>query len=691
MTPATPAPKTHDGKFRAVVFDWAGTMVDFGSFAPMGAFVRAFASFGVAVDIADARKPMGARKWDHIAAMLAEPHIAARWQAAQGSAADAAAVDRVYQVFVPMNEAVAADYATLVPGALETVQWLRARGLKIGSTTGYTRSIMERVLPVAAAQGYAPDNLVCADDLPEGRPGPLMMMKCFVDLAVYPPQAVLKVDDTEPGIAEGVAAGAVTVGLALSGNEAGLSVEELAALSEAERDAIRARATALLRAAGADHVIDTVADLPALIERLEAEREALALAAAPGASRQDAPPNAPQDAPRNTRQNSPLPAPRLGEPWLLTPGPLTTSFAVKAAMLRDWGSWDDDFRAMTRRLRAGLIDLLGAGREDYDCVPMQGSGSYLVEAMLGSFVPASGKVLVLANGAYGLRAAQTLRTMGRAFTLIDKGDYLPPRGTEVAQALAEDAAISHVLAIHCETSSGILNPLAEIAEATRAAGRKLLIDSMSAFGAVPVEPAAIAFEAMVSSANKCIEGVPGFGFVLARRAALVAAAGNSPSLALDVAAQWAAMEKTGQWRFTPPTHAVAAFLTALAAHAAEGGVAGRGARYRNNRDVMVAGMRALGFETLLPDAWLSPIIVTFFAPADPAFNFARFYDAMKTRGFIIYPGKLTEVESFRIGCIGQMDAAVMRRVVQAAGAALAEMGVRSAAPAPEVLAERLPG
>lgn len=679
MTPSTPAPNGFDGKFRAVVFDWAGTMVDFGSFAPMGAFVRAFASFGVEVDIADARKPMGARKWDHIAAMLAEPHIAARWQAAQGSAPDAAAVDRVYQVFVPMNEAVAADYATLVPGALETVQWLRARGLKIGSTTGYTRSIMERVLPVAAAQGYVPDNLVCADDLPEGRPGPLMMMKCFVDLAVYPPQAVLKVDDTEPGIAEGVAAGCMTVGLALSGNEAGLSVEELAALSEAERDTIRARATALLRAAGADHVIDTVADLPALIGRLEAEREAAALAALPGLAANEMP------------QGAPLPAPRLGEPYLLTPGPLTTSFAVKAAMLRDWGSWDDDFRAMTRRLRAGLIALLGAGREDYDCVPMQGSGSYLVEAMLGSFVPASGKVLVLANGAYGLRAAQTLRTMGRACRLIDKGDYLPPRGTEVAQALAEDAAITHVLAIHCETSSGILNPLAEIAEATRQAGRKLLIDSMSAFGAVPLEPAEIAFEAMVSSANKCIEGVPGFGFVLARRAALAAAAGNSPSLALDVAAQWAAMEKTGQWRFTPPTHAVAAFLAALAAHEAEGGVAGRGARYRQNRDQMVAGMRALGFETLLPDAWLSPIIVTFFAPADPAFDFSRFYAAMKARGFIIYPGKLTEVESFRIGCIGQMDAAVMGRVVQAAAAALAEMGVTSAAPAPEVLAERLPG
>ncbi len=384
-------------------------------------------------------------------------------------------------------------------------------------------------------------------------------------------------------------------------------------------------------------------------------------------------------------------APHLGEPYLLTPGPLTTSYAVKAAMLRDWGSWDDDFRAMTRDLRSGLIALLGAGAEDFDCVPMQGSGSYLVEAMLGSFVPRDGKVLVLSNGAYGVRAAQTLGCMGRACTLIDKGDYLPPRGADVAAALAADPAITHVLAIHCETSSGILNPLAEISAATYAAGRKLLIDSMSAFGAIPLEPAVIRFAAMVSSANKCIEGVPGFGFVLARKAELAAAAGNSTSLSLDVHAQWAALEKTGQWRFTPPTHAVAAFLEALRAHAEEGGVAARGARYANNRDVMVAGMRALGFETLLPDAWLSPIIVTFFCPADPAFVFGRFYAAMKARGFIIYPGKLTVADSFRIGCIGQMDAAVMTAVVAAAAASLAEMGVVSAAPPAVALAARMAG
>lgn len=387
-------------------------------------------------------------------------------------------------------------------------------------------------------------------------------------------------------------------------------------------------------------------------------------------------------------ESKPLPSPRLGEPYLLTPGPLTTAYEVKEAMLRDWGSWDDDFRAMTREMRSRLLALVGSEAEAYDCVPIQGSGSYCVEAMLGSFVPKDGKVLVLANGAYGLRAAQTMEYLGRAFTLIDKGDYLPPRGEEVARALADDPAITHVLAIHCETSSGILNPVEEIAEATRGAGRKLLIDSMSAFGAVALDAGKLGYVAMVSSANKCIEGVPGFGFVIARKDEIEAAKGNSHSLSLDVHAQWATMEKTGQWRFTPPTHVVAAFIEALKRHEAEGSVAGRGARYARNRDVMVAGMRALGFETLLAERWLSPIIVTFFCPADPKFDFARFYDLMKQRGFIIYPGKLTVVDSFRIGCIGQMDEHVMRRVVEAARQALNDLGVTSAAPPAAALEER---
>ena len=255
-------------KFKAVVFDWAGTTIDFGSFAPMGAFVETFAKFGVDVTIADARKPMGLPKRAHISQMLHEPHIAERWEKAQGTVPDEAAIDRVYDLFVPLNEEVVAQYCTLVPGTLETIAFLRAKRLKIGSTTGYTRSIMERVLPLAAAQGYVADNLICADDLPLGRPTPIGMYQCFVDLGVYPASAVVKVDDTEPGILEGVAAGCLTVGVTLSGNEAGLTVAELGNLSPEQRADLHERVGTKLKAAGADYVIETVADLPGLLTSL---------------------------------------------------------------------------------------------------------------------------------------------------------------------------------------------------------------------------------------------------------------------------------------------------------------------------------------------------------------------------------------------------------------------------------------
>ena len=383
-----------------------------------------------------------------------------------------------------------------------------------------------------------------------------------------------------------------------------------------------------------------------------------------------------------------LDAPLMGEPYLLTPGPLTTSAKVKQAMLRDWGSWDEEFRALTSEMRASLLALTGDAKNDLDCVPMQGSGSFSVEAMLSSFVPRDGKILVLNNGAYGKRIVQTLEYLNRDYSVIDKGDYMPPRDDEVTAALLADPSISHVVIVHCETSSGILNPVKEISDAVYAQGRKLLIDSMSAFGAVPLDINEVRYEAMVSSANKCIEGVPGFGFIIARKDELEAAKGRSHSLSLDVHAQWAHMNKTGQWRFTPPTHVVVAFIEALRAHRAEGGTAGRGARYTKNRDVVVEGMRELGFETLLKDRWLSPIIVTFFCPEDRKFDFDQFYDLMKTKGFIIYPGKLTIIASFRIGCIGQMDEHVMHNVVKAAKECLFEMGVATAAPPQKALAER---
>lgn len=373
-------------------------------------------------------------------------------------------------------------------------------------------------------------------------------------------------------------------------------------------------------------------------------------------------------------------APALGEPYLLTPGPLTTSLATKQAMLRDWGSWDADFNRVTAEIRQGLLAMAGVQDDSYACVPLQGSGTFAVEAALATAIARDGKALVLMNGAYGKRATQILDYLGRDYVALDKGDYLPPQPEEVAELLERHPDVTDVFLVHCETSSGILNPLREIADVVKARGKGLIVDAMSSFGAVPLTVDNIPFDVMVSSANKCIEGIPGFGFVIIRRALLEQSKGRAHSLSLDLLEQWQYMERTGQWRFTPPTHSVVAFRKALEQHTEEGGVAGRQARYTHNRDTLVAGMRAMGFQTLLEDRWLSPIITTFFSPTHPNFQFKRFYDELKARQFVIYPGKLTIAESFRIGCIGQIDERIVGQLLRAIADTLAVMGVDDCSP-----------
>lgn len=364
----------------------------------------------------------------------------------------------------------------------------------------------------------------------------------------------------------------------------------------------------------------------------------------------------------------------ITEPVLLTPGPLTTSAETRQAMLRDWGSRDRDFIDMTARVRSRLCGLIG-GSETLTAVPMQGSGTFAVEAMLASLVPPRAKLLILENGAYGRRMADICHRIGRENMVLSWPEDEPVSAARLGDALREDPAITHVAVVHVETTTGLLNPIGEIAQTVAKAGAKLLIDSMSAFGALPLDIRETPFEAVAASSNKCLEGAPGFGFVIARVDALQKARGNAPSLALDLYDQWRGFEDNGQWRFTPPTHVVAALDAALVQHAAEGGVAGRGSRYFQNCRTLRDGMAEIGFVPYLADKDQAPIIVTFLMPSDPRFDFQSFYDALHMRGFAIYPGKLTKLDSFRVGCIGQVDGKILRNFVNAAREVVDAMAV----------------
>jgi len=366
--------------------------------------------------------------------------------------------------------------------------------------------------------------------------------------------------------------------------------------------------------------------------------------------------------------------------WLLTPGPLTTSLSVKQAMLHDWGSRDERFIALNARMRQRLVDLI-SGKGQFTTVPMQGSGTFAVEAMIGTFVGVKDRLLILVNGAYGKRMAKICDYLKREYAVLEWPEDRPVEPKRVKDALADDKSITHVAVVHCETTSGVLNPIAEVASLVAGAGRHLLIDAMSAFGAIAIDSGKVPFDAIAASSNKCLEGVPGLGFVLARESALAKTQGNAPSLSLDLFDQWQNLEKTRQYRFTPPIHCIAAFDQALTEHEEEGGVAGRGARYRNNCRILIDGMRALGFVTLLPDEIQAPIIVTFHMPADPKFQFQTFYDKLRERNFVIYPGKLTVADSFRVGCIGRLGETEMHAFIDAVKSVMQELGVASGAPA----------
>ena len=365
---------------------------------------------------------------------------------------------------------------------------------------------------------------------------------------------------------------------------------------------------------------------------------------------------------------------------LFTPGPLTTSASVKAAMLHDAGSRDAEFLGIVRSIRERLLAIGGAASGPFECVLIQGSGTFAIESVMSSAVPRDARLLVLINGAYGRRIAQMARVHGIETEVLETAENRKVSAAAVAERLAGTPLITHVAVVHCETTTGIVNPVDAIGAEVARAGAVYIVDAMSSFGAIPISLEATHADFLISSANKCIEGVPGFAFVLARRSSLQAAQGQARTLSLDLYAQWAGLESDGQFRFTPPTHALLAFHQALLELEAEGGVAGRAERYRRNHEVLARGMAELGFEPYLSPEDQSYIITTYRYPADPAFCFEQLYRQLSELGCVIYPGKLGQDACFRIGTIGRLQAGDVERLLAAIHTVLgSSLGARAAA------------
>ena len=350
---------------------------------------------------------------------------------------------------------------------------------------------------------------------------------------------------------------------------------------------------------------------------------------------------------------------------LLTPGPLSTSKSVREAMLRDWCTWDDDYNIeIVQKIRHRLVKMAAADMESYTAVLLQGSGSFGVEACLGTAVPSDGKLMIITNGAYGQRMVQMAERLKIPYIGLDCGETQTPSLYGLDELLKKDKHITHVAVVHCETTTGILNPLKEISQLVKQHEKTLIVDAMSSFGGIPMDISGLGIDYLISSSNKCIQGVPGFSFVIARKDQLWRSKGNARSLVLDLVDQWEQMDSSGKWRYTSPTHVVRAFDQALTELEEEGGVEVRYHRYKENHSLLVEGMHLLGFQPLLPEELQSPIITSFLFP-DRNFNFHTFYQKAKRKGFVLYPGKISKADTFRIGTIGEIYPQDIKRLIHA--------------------------
>ena len=604
-------------KIKAVIFDWAGTTVDYGCFAPVKGFINGFKSIGIEITNEMVRKPMGLSKIDHaraIAAMLPGPISEEQ-------------ILKAYEVFEETLFTNIEQHCGIKDHIVETVAVLREQGIKIGSTTGYTSAMMELVIPKAAAQGYSPDFCIAPDQTVKGRPYPYMIWNNLMHFGIADPREAVKIGDTSADITEGENADCWTVGVVMGSSELGLSRDEVAALSEDELNDRKAAVRAVYYKAGADYIIDDINELLDVISDINGKLS----------------------------QNSAR--------KLLTPGPLTTRRSVKHAMFTDHCTWDDEYKEITTSVMNDITQI--SANDDYAAVLLQGSGSYAVEAMINCLCEEQEKILFLVNGEYGKRMLTIADCSHRNYEALTFDMTRPINAEVVEEKLKTNADIKTVVFVHCETTTGVINPLDKIAKLAKAYGKKVLVDAMSSFAAYEIDMPCLDIDALAASANKCLEGLPGLGFVIAKKSLLQNSKGRSYSHSLDLFDQYQGLYNGGgKFRFTSPTNILLALRQAIDEYKKEGGLSARRARYMENHKILVDGLKKLGIKPIVEPEHQSCIITTFELGS---INFAELYGALKAKGFVIYPGKLTSTPTFRLGNIGDVYPTDMAKLVKVIG------------------------
>jgi len=602
-------------EIKAVIFDWAGTTVDYGCFAPVKGFIDGYKSIGIDITNEMARKPMGLLKLDHtreIAKMLDNPISEEQ-------------IQEVYSVFEKILFENIENHCALKDYVVETVGALRECGIKIGSTTGYTSAMMEKVLPKAAEQGYSPDFCIAPDQTAKGRPYPYMIWENMMNFGISNPREVIKIGDTAADIEEGKNANCWTVGVIMGSSDFGLTRDEVAALSEYELTERKEVVRAGYYKAGADYIIDDMNGLLAVVDDIN----------------------------KKLNQNEA----RL----LLTPGPLTTRHSVKHAMLTDHCTWDDEYKEITTSVMNDITNI--SANDDYATILLQGSGSYAVEAMINCLCKKKDKILFLVNGEYGKRMMAIAENSRRDFEYLTF-DMTQPIDTEkVKKKLKKDDDIDIVVFVHCETTTGVVNPIEELTKLAKSYGKKVLVDAMSTFAAYDIDMPGLDIDALAASSNKCLEGLPGLSFVIAKKNLLEKSEGRSYSHSLDLFDQYHGLYAGGgKFRFTSPTNVLLALRQAIDEYIKEGGLAARRARYKENHKILVQGLEKLGINSIVAPEHQSYIITTFDLGD---LDFPEFYSALKSKGFIIYPGKFTATPTFRLGNIGNVYPSDMAELVKA--------------------------